>query len=280
VVFGCYSGEHGHHREEVRMDESSPHDLDGVTRRLFAPLPARYDRLAALLSLGQDARWRRAMVDQVVRPTAVRHAPDDDPAPDAGDGAPVRILDVACGPAGVTLQLARRSGAAIVGIDLSEEMLDRGRRNVVEAGLASRVQLVRGRAQRLPFPDATFDAVTFTYLLRYVEDPQSTLTEMARVLRPGGAMASLEFLVPPEPFWRFWWWGYTRLVLPVAGGLTGGPGWFRVGRFLGPSISTHYRRYPVDWTVRAWELAGLEDVRARPMSLGGGLVMWGNRAGG
>jgi demethylmenaquinone methyltransferase/2-methoxy-6-polyprenyl-1,4-benzoquinol methylase len=151
---------------------------------------------------------------------------------------------------------------------------------VAAAGLRERVRLVAGRAEQLPFPDRAFDALTFTYLLRYVEDPQATLTELARVVRPGGKVASLEFLRPPSAFWRFWWWLYTRLLLPAGGAVTGGREWYIVGRFLGPNISRHYRRYPVDWTVEAWRRAGFVDVGFRVMSLGGGLVMWGTRAGG
>jgi len=190
------------------------------------------------------------------------------------------ILDVASGTAGVAMQLARRCGGRVVGVDLTEPMLGRGRRNVTAAGLAGRVCLVAGRAERLPFPDGTFDALTFTYLLRYVADPQATLAELARVVRPGGTMASLEFCVPRAAFWHSAWWLYTRLALPLAGLVTGGPGWLRVGRFLGPSISGHYRRYPVAWTVGAWQRAGFTEVGTRTMSLGGGLVMWGTRAGG
>ena len=156
-------------------------------------------------------------------------------------------------------------------------MLARGQENVAEAGMGERICLVAGRAEQLPFPDGAFDALTFTYLLRYVDDPQATLSEMARVVKPGGAVASLEFLLPPSHFWRFWWWLYTRLVLPVGGWLTGGREWFRVGRFLGPNISQHYRTYPLSWTEDAWRRAGFEDVGVRVMSLGGGLVMWGTR---
>ena len=231
-------------------------------QRLFAPLPARYDRLAEILSMGQNGRWRRAMVDQV--------------APVTGQ----TVLDVASGTAGVALQLADRTSARIVGVDLTEQMLRQGRANVAAAGRARRVRLVAGRAEQLPFPDRCFDAMTFTYLLRYVRDPQATLTELARVVKPGGKVASLEFLRPPSPFWRFWWWLYTRLLLPAGGLAAGGREWFIVGRFLGPSISRHYRRYPVSWTVDAWRRAGFEDVGVRVMSLGGGLVMWGTRAGG
>lgn len=107
-------------------------------------------------------------------------------------------------------------------------------------------------------------------------DPSATLRELARVLKPGAPVASLEFFVPPHPFWRFWWWLYTRTLLPAAGRLAGRP-WFSVGRFLGPSISEHYRRYPLSWTVDAWGEAGFVDVGVRIMSLGGGLVMWGRK---
>jgi demethylmenaquinone methyltransferase/2-methoxy-6-polyprenyl-1,4-benzoquinol methylase len=144
--------------------------------------------------------------------------------------------------------------------------------------MGDRVRLIAGRGEQLPFPDATFDALTFTYLLRYVDDPEATLRELARVVKPGGVVANLEFLLPQSRFWRFWWWGYTRLVLPVAGAITGGREWFTVGRFLGPNITAHYRRYPLAWTVQAWRNAGIEDVGVRTMSLGGGLVMWGRRS--
>jgi demethylmenaquinone methyltransferase/2-methoxy-6-polyprenyl-1,4-benzoquinol methylase len=167
----------------------------------------------------------------------------------------------------------------VVGVDLTMNMLARGRRNVARAAMNGRIQLVAGRAEQLPFPDGAFDALTFTYLLRYVDDPQATLCELARVVKPGGAVASLEFLLPPSRFWRAWWWLYTRLLLPAGGWVTGGREWYTVGRFLGPNISAHYRKYPLRWTMDAWQKAGFENVGARVMSLGGGLVMWGTRSG-
>jgi demethylmenaquinone methyltransferase/2-methoxy-6-polyprenyl-1,4-benzoquinol methylase len=236
-------------------------DPNRFARRLFARLPARYDRLAEVLSMGQNARWRRAMVDHVVA------------------GNSTLILDVASGTAGVALQLAERSEAHVVGVDLSLDMLGEGAQNVRRRDPRQRVLgLVGGRAEQLPFPDGAFDGMTFTYLLRYVADVEATMAELARVLRPGSAMASLDFMVPPRRFWRAWWWGYTRLVLPVAGAATGGAAWFRVGRFLGPNISAHYRRHPVADIVAAWERAGMVEVGHRTMSLGGGLIMWGRRA--
>lgn len=229
-------------------------------KALFSGLPGRYDRLAELLSMGQNRRWRREMVDHIV------------------SEPPGRVLDVASGTAGVALQLARRSGARVIGLDLTSAMLRQGAENVVAAGESERIQLVLGRGEQLPFPDASFDALTFTYLLRYVEDPAATLAELARVVKPGGAISSLEFLLPPNAVWRGAWFCYTRLVLPAAGYLTGGEEWWKVGRFLGPNISNHYRRFPVAWTERAWRDAGIDRVGIRQMSLGGGLVMWGRRS--
>jgi demethylmenaquinone methyltransferase / 2-methoxy-6-polyprenyl-1,4-benzoquinol methylase len=231
-----------------------------VARAVFADLPARYDRLAYLLSFGQDRRWRRAVVSQ------------------AAAARPHLVLDVATGPAGIALSVAGRTGADVVGVDLNEPMLRAGLARTRRPGQRGRVRLVNGRADDLPFPDATFDAITFSYLLRYVDDPAATVAEMVRCLRPGGTLASLEFSVPPQPLWHASWWLYTRLALPVLGGLTGGAAWYRVGRFLGPSISVHYQRHSLDDHIAAWRAAGLTDVGVRLMSLGGGLIMWGRKA--
>jgi demethylmenaquinone methyltransferase/2-methoxy-6-polyprenyl-1,4-benzoquinol methylase len=232
-----------------------------VARRVFRGLPERYDRLAMLLSFGQDRRWRNAVVERL---SAIPR-----------DG---RVLDVATGPAGVALAVARRWGCRVVGVDLNEPMLREGERNIQRAGCGRVVTLLAGRAEELPFRDASFDAITFAYLLRYVDDPAATIAEMARCLRPGGTMSSLEFFLPPATGWRLFWRIYTAAVLPTLGWLLGGPAWWSVGRFLGPSITRHFRTYSLDWHVCAWERAGLRDVEWRAMSLGGGLVMWGTKS--
>ena len=149
-------------------------------RQLFAPLGPTYDRYASLLSFGQDPA-----LAPLSRLADRRLAPAD------------RVLDVATGTAAVAIELARRHGCSVVGLDQSPEMLAEGRARVERAGLAGRIELVEGRAEELPFEDGSFDALTFTYLLRYVEDPAATLAELARVVRPGGTIASLEFGVPP-----------------------------------------------------------------------------------
>jgi demethylmenaquinone methyltransferase/2-methoxy-6-polyprenyl-1,4-benzoquinol methylase len=226
---------------------------------LFEDLPPRYDRLAEVLSLRQNARWRRELVRHIAR------------------FKPRRILDVATGTAGVAIALARATGADVVGVDISEPMLERGRKRVYDAGLDQHIRLERARAEELPFADGSFDAVSFTYLLRYVADPAATLAELGRVLRPGGGMASLDFFVPSNPVWRGGWWLYTRALMPAGGYVLGGRAWWRAGRFLGPNIEAFYRKWPIYRLFEAWREAGMVDVENRVMSLGGGLVMWGRK---
>jgi len=174
------------------------------------------------------------------------------------------VLDVGAGPVQFAEAFAT-AGARYVALDADPSEL-------------RSKPAVAARGERLPVADGSVDALTVTYLLRYVADPGATVRELARVVRPGGVVSSLEFAVPEHPLWHPAWVFYTRTLLPLLGLVAGGPEWWRVGRFLGPSISEHYRRYPVDWHVRAWEEAGLVDVHVRRMSLGGGLVMWARRA--
>jgi len=226
-------------------------------RELFAPLGPTYDRYARLLSFGQDPRWRSFLVSRI--------------PPDA-----TRVLDVATGTAAVAIELARAEpGRTIVGVDQSAEMLAAGRERVERAGLNERIELRESRAEALPFGDGELDALTFTYLLRYVDDVPATLRELARVVRPGGTVAMLEFGLPRGP-WRPLWELYVRVGLPTAGAVVS-PGWHEVGRFLGPSIRGFWTRWPEPRLLDAWRDAGVADARLRPLSLGGGMVVWGRR---
>jgi demethylmenaquinone methyltransferase/2-methoxy-6-polyprenyl-1,4-benzoquinol methylase len=228
--------------------------------QLFEGLPRRYDLAGALLSFGQDPRWRRAMVRQITA------SPGD------------RVLDVATGTGMVATALVRRYGCSVVGLDQSPEMLAGARAKLdADPRLAAQIELVRGEAESLPFADGEFDHLTFTYLLRYVDDPAATLSELARVVKPGGRIASLEFMLPPNAVARSLWRVYTRAFMPVLGRLISRD-WYEVGRFLGPSITDLYRRLPLDRQLELWRDAGIEDAQARVMSLGGGVVIWGTRA--
>jgi demethylmenaquinone methyltransferase/2-methoxy-6-polyprenyl-1,4-benzoquinol methylase len=194
----------------------------------------------------------------------VRAGPDD------------TVLDVATGTGAVAIELVRRTGCSVVGLDQSPEMLAEARSRVAAAGLDDRIELVEGTADALPFADASFAGLTFTYLLRYVDDPGRTLRELARAVRPGGSIASLEFGVP-EGLWRAPWELYVRAGLPLAGRAIS-PGWAEVGRFLGPSIRRFRDEHPPERLLALWREAGIEDVRMQRLTLGGGVVTWGRRA--
>ena len=221
-------------------------------RRIFTGIGGTYDRAGALLSIGQDRRWRRALVGSLgARPGEV-------------------VLDVATGTGLVAHEVERRYGCRVVGLDQSADMLAAASpRNGHLSGL------VRGRAERLPFADGSFDHVTFTYLLRYVDDPAATLRELARVLRPGGRFAALEFGIPGGPLYPLWVL-YTRVGLPLIGRLFSSR-WGAVGAFLGPSIERFYRAHPQSAIDRYWRDAGLCDIRSRRMSFGAGVVMSGTK---
>jgi demethylmenaquinone methyltransferase / 2-methoxy-6-polyprenyl-1,4-benzoquinol methylase len=226
---------------------------------LFSGLPDQYGRMGAVLSFGQDPRWRRALVAAI------------DPRPGQ------RVLDVASGTGLVAFELARRGGCEVIGLDQSEEMLAGARTRLAELpALAGRVTFVRGEAERMPYADGEFDALTFTYLLRYVDDPSLTMRELARVVKPGGRIGMVEFGVPSEPALRSLWRVHTRVGLPLLGRIVS-PAWVEVGRFLGPNIEDFHAREPD--LPALWRAAGIGEVRERPLSFGAGLVMSGVRGG-
>jgi demethylmenaquinone methyltransferase / 2-methoxy-6-polyprenyl-1,4-benzoquinol methylase len=221
---------------------------------LFAGLPAAYDRMGAVLSFGQDPRWRRALLDAV------------DPHPGQ------RVLDVATGTGLVASGLASR-GAEVVGLDQSEQMLAGARRRLSQRpDLASRITLRQGEAEHLPFADGEFDALTFTYLLRYVDDRAATMAELARVIKPGGRIGMVEFGVPRSPVLRELWRVHTRVGLPLIGRLVS-RSWVEVGRFLGPNIEAFHRAEPD--LPALWHAAGIAQITERRMSFGAGVVMSG-----
>ena len=238
--------------------ESAPSARKRHALQLFSGLPEHYDRMGAVLSFGQDPRWRAALVAAI------------DPRPGQ------RVLDVAAGTGLVSFALAQR-GCEVIGVDQSKAMLDRARaRAARRPQLAGQVSFVGGEAERLPFDDAEFDALTFTYLLRYVDDQQATMRELARVVKPGGRIGMVEFGVPRAPALRTLWRAYTRLGLPALGRLVSTP-WYEVGRFLGPSIERFHREQPD--LAALWTAAGIGQITARRLSFGAGLVMWGVRDG-
>ena len=224
-------------------------------RRLFAGIAPQYEHMGALLSLGQDGRWRRFLVSRT----------------NAVPGS--RVLDVAAGTQLVSRELATRKGVRVVALDQSEPMLRAGREPTRLAGLEDRIAPVLGQVEHLPFGDGSFDAVTFTYLLRYVEDPAATVRELARVIRPGGSIAMLEFHVPTSPIARVGWWVHTRLLMRILASAS--PAWVRTVVFLGPNISQFVSAHPLEEWVGWFQRAGIRHVRTRTFLLGSAVVLWG-----
>jgi demethylmenaquinone methyltransferase/2-methoxy-6-polyprenyl-1,4-benzoquinol methylase len=239
----------------------SPSPRKAHALELFSGIPHGYDRVGAVLSLGQDRRWRRALVGAV--------------SPSASE----RVIDVATGTGLVARALVDRCGCSVVGVDQSDQMLARARqRRLGEPSFGARYLPVLAEAENLPFADGEFDALTFTYLLRYVDAPGAVLRELARVVKPGGRVGMIEFGVPTRPALRGAWSLYTRVGLPLFGRLFSRQ-WHEVGRFLGPSITGFYERFPLRRLIALWEAAGIRDVHVRRMSFGAGVVMWGTRDG-
>lgn len=210
------------------------------------------------MSFGQDPRWRRALVGFM--------------DPRAG----MRILDVATGTGMVAFALAAR-GAEVVGLDQSEAMLGGARARLQRtSGLAGELSFVLGEAEALPFADGEFDALSFTYLLHYVEDRTATMRELARVVKPGGRIGMVEFGVPSNPVLRAMWRVHTRAGLPLLGRAVSRD-WYDVGRFLGPNIEQFHageRDLPA-----LWRGAGIDHARQRDLSFGAGIVVTGVRDG-
>lgn len=175
---------------------------EGV-RAMFASIAGRYDLLNRVLSLGVDRSWRRAASRE-----ALRHSPRD-------------VLDVATGTADFALELARQApGTRVVGCDFVPEMLEIGRQKARARGLD--IVLEEGDALALPYPDASFDAVTCAFGFRNFADYARGLAEMWRVLRPGGRLVILEFPPPQRGLFGALFRLYFQRVLPRIGGLVSG----------------------------------------------------------
>jgi len=223
-------------------------------RRLFSPIASNYDRPAQVLGLLQYSRWHDFLLSRLDLPPQGH------------------VLDMATGTGALAVRLARLDGLRVTGADITRPMLLQ-----TAARSGGRVDLVECTAEAAPFANASFDAVIFTYLLRYVADVPATLAELARALKPGGTMASLDFAVPRGiwyPLWRL----YTAVGLPLGGALLS-PAWRRVGSFLGPSIRGFYRRWPEERLLQLWRESGFPDAQAKRLSLGGAIVTWGTKQG-
>lgn len=225
-----------------------------LAHRVFSPIARDYDTRAFVLSLFRYRAWHRFLLSRLHLPRGAR------------------VLDMATGTGAIALDLFQRR-LEVVGGDVTLAMLRRAQKRADQTG--AHLDLAECTAEAPPFKDGSFDAITFAYLLRYVDDVPSTLYALGRLLKPGGVMASLDFAVPHGvwyPLWRL----YTGVMLPM-GGRVFSRDWQRVGAFLGPNIRDFYHRWPEDTLLEAWRDAGFSHVRSRRLTLGGAIVIWGIR---
>ena len=226
-----------------------------LPRRVFSPIARDYDTPALVLSLFRYRAWHRFLLSRLDLPPGAR------------------VLDMATGTGAIALDLHER-GVEVVACDVTRAMLRRAQKRADGAGV--HFDLAECTAEAPPFKDGAFDAITFAYLLRYVRDVPGALDVLGRLLKPGGAMASLDFAVPHgvwHPLWRL----YTGVMLPMGGRLFSRD-WQRVGAFLGPIIRDFYDRWPEDRLLSAWRDAGFSNVRIRRLTVGGAVVIWGTRS--
>lgn len=219
--------------------------------RLFDGIAHRYDLLNRLLSFGRDAAWRRRLVLRL------------------SERPPGTLLDLATGTGDVLLA-ACAAGSPLannlklgIGADISANMLAMARRKTEAAGLTERLRFVRADGLRLPFPDALFDAVTVAFGIRNMPSVNAALSEMHRVLAPGGRLLVLEFSMPGSALLRWGYLLYFRYLLPVIGGVVSGR--YKAYRYLNRSVEA----FPYGRAfVGLLKAAGFEEVTGEPMTLG------------
>lgn len=219
--------------------------------KMFDVISPTYDRVNRILSFGLDRKWR-AQVAQ--------HLPAR---------SQLKILDLATGTGDqiVSLLSSKASIHSIVGIDLAAEMLE-----IAKKKLGNQAQLIRADAEKLPFPNHHFDAATFSFGIRNVTSPVTSLKEIYRVLKPKGRSLILEFSLPPQPI-RFFYLFYLRHLLPRIGGLLSRKK--EAYRYLNQTIE----QFPSgkDFCLLMRE-AGFSKIRAVPMAFGGVTLYVGEKA--
>ena len=226
-------------------------------RDMFDRIAPRYDLLNRVLSLGIDRRWRRFAVRQLA-------------VPDGG-----RVLDIATGTGDVALEIGRQTGPGvkIVGSDFTQGMLVLGQRKIAASPYRDRVVLVNAACESMPHPDGVFDGITIAFGIRNVVDRQKGLGEMARVLKPGGRAAILEFATPRNRIFRSIYYFYFLRVLPWLGGLISQRSAYQ---YLPDSVL----EFPDRDTFKAMmEQAGFVDVTVHDLTAGIAAVHVGTRAG-
>ena len=215
-------------------------------RKLFDNIAPDYDRLNHILSLNIDKRWRKKAVRQI-----------------ADEERPMKVLDVACGTADFTIEIARKvaTGSEVIGVDISEGMMAVGREKIAKAGVDA--ELSAADCEALPYPDGTFDRISVGFGVRNFENLETGLSEMFRVLSPGGKLVILELSVPSNRIIRWCYKLYFLKILPAVGGLISGD------RGAYEYLPASVLRFPApDKFIQMMKSAGFDTVEHTPFTFG------------
>ena len=180
--------------------DSSLSKKEQVTQ-MFDNISGNYDGLNRVISMGIDVKWRNKVVVLVA------------------DKNPETILDIATGTGDLVILMSKTSAKKIIGLDISPGMLEVGKEKIVKAHLTDRIEMVLGDSENMQFPDNYFDAITVSFGIRNFETLEKGLTEICRVLKPGGIFVILETSVPTKFTFKQGYGFYTRFILPVIGKL-------------------------------------------------------------
>jgi demethylmenaquinone methyltransferase/2-methoxy-6-polyprenyl-1,4-benzoquinol methylase len=169
--------------------------------KMFDSISFEYDKLNRLISAGNDVKWRKHIYKI------------------ASHLNPVDVLDIATGTADIAMELSKIKGSKIIGLDISEKMLNVGRQKIVDRNLQEKITLVSGDAENLNFSKNTFDLISIGFGVRNFQNLKKGLSESFRVLRDGGTLIVLETSVPQNTFIKFFYLLFSRTFIPLIGSL-------------------------------------------------------------
>ncbi|WP_179343831.1 bifunctional demethylmenaquinone methyltransferase/2-methoxy-6-polyprenyl-1,4-benzoquinol methylase UbiE [Winogradskyella ursingii] len=185
--------------KKVRPYKDSEETKKAQVTKMFDNISEEYDGLNRVISFGIDVKWRNKVVDIVAKTN------------------PKNILDIATGTGDLAIGLTSTSATEIIGLDISDGMLEVGRKKIKSKNLDGIISMVIGDSEDLPFEDHTFDAITVAFGVRNFENLENGLAEILRVLKPDGIFVILETSVPTNPFYKFGYHTYSKFILPTIG---------------------------------------------------------------
>ena len=185
--------------EKVKPYKDSQLDKKEQVTQMFDTISKEYDGLNRVISFGIDVKWRNNVVDIIAKTKADR------------------ILDIATGTGDLAINLAKTNAKEIIGLDISNGMLEVGRKKIAHKKLDDKIKLILGDSENIPFEDNSFDAITVAFGVRNFEDLEKGLSEILRVLKPNGTFVILETSVPTKVPFKQGYKFYTKYVLPTIG---------------------------------------------------------------